>query len=215
MLLLKAGTRWQSVLLGASMRSAPTLTDERDTVVQIKGTAVQDTLVSMREAVGDERLASVLATLDPAHRAALQEPILAMRWYPLDAYAALVDTFIARERAGDPSLFRKRAEEVVESHLRGVYRLFVRVGSPEWLIKKIAVAHQTYFQGTAVEIAAMGPRQVAIRYSGFATRHRVMEHAIVGFYRKALELAGAREIEAGFTAPIADGRVAEITLRWA
>jgi hypothetical protein len=168
----------------------------------------------MRTRVGDKRLTSILAELEPGHRAALQEPILATQWYSLDAFSALLDAWTRIVLGGEPRPLVEHAEKLVGAQLRGIYRLFVRLGSPEWLVKKIAVAHQTYFRGTDVEVVVATPGRAVLRYVGFATRHRIVENVIVGFYRKALDISGAKEVEVRVTAPIADGRVAEVTMRW-
>jgi len=183
--------------------------------VLIKGTAVHDTLASMREGRGDAALRALLASLRPEHRAALEEPILVTAWYPLDAYTALIEASILAD-AGDTTNFSRRAERVVEAQLTGVYRLFARLAAPEALVKRVAAAHRTYFSGTEVEVVEAQTCQARVRYRGFTGRHRVIELAIAAFYRKALELSGARDASAVFSAPISDqGPYAEVVLRWA
>jgi hypothetical protein len=183
--------------------------------VLIKGTAVRDTLGSIRGRVGEAGLSSMLASLSQKDRSALEEPILITGWYSLDAYIALVEISIRVQDGGDPRPFAARAKKVLEAELTGVYRHFGQLGAPEALVKRIAAAHQTYFQGTSVDVQSTTERSARIRYHGFTGRHRLMQGAIEAFYTTALELCGATEVVVEFTTLISNASpFAEVEIRW-
>jgi hypothetical protein len=70
--------------------------------------------------------------------------------------------------------------------------LFVKLGSPEFVLKRIAAVHATYFQGVDIKVEMRGPGSAAIRYTGYEKQHRIIGFAIIGFFRKALEISGAK-----------------------
>ncbi len=183
-------------------------------MAEIKGMAVRDTLRSIVARLGREGLDVLLEAAGEDARALFTEQVSVSAWYPLDAYASLLEAEV-RAEGGDPGGLMARAEKVIEKQLSGVYRVFVRLGSPEFLVKRISAAHETYFRGVGIELLACEKGRAAIRYTGFTQRHRVMEYVIVSFYRKALELAGARDARAQVTKSVSlGGGVSEVEMTW-
>ena len=99
-----------------------------------------------------------------------------------------------------------RCESVVERQLRSVYKIFVRVGSPEFLMKRIAAVHATYFNGVGIDFKLISIRNAVIRYTGFEPQHRLIGLTLIGFFRKVLELSAAKDRTVRFTTPIDAGK---------
>ena len=183
--------------------------------VKVKGRALLDALESIRSRLGEPALQALIASLSPALQQVLRDGIVVSHWYPLDAMTALMTADVATHDGGDGSVLAKRTEVVIDKQLRGVYRIFIRFGSPESVIKRIAAIHETYFQNVGVEHEFLEDKRAVVRYAGFEPSHAIIEHAIIGFYRKALEIAGATHADARFVVPIASGRPsAEVEIRW-
>lgn len=181
---------------------------------EVKGSIVKDALTAIEKRVGSEGLERVLSMLKPETRAALEKP-LAIMWYPLNAFTELVEIDCRETAGGNEKELITRAEDVVDHQLRGIYRVFVRVGSPEFVLKRVANIHQTYFRGIEATARVVPPHEAFVRYTGFSTQHRIMENLIIGFYKKALEISGARNVMAIVTTPIAsEAGFAEFRLRW-
>ncbi len=180
----------------------------------VKGTVLLDTLAVLRERFGDDAHRRLLAAVDPASRQVLGGGALPNDWYPLDVLTTLMAKSLELNEAGDERRVVANAEAVVARHLRGVYAIFVRLGSPEWIIKRIATVHATYFRNVEIAHAFEGAKRARVRYRGFAPRHRILELALVGFYRKALELSGAKDRDVRVTVSIAAGDGCEVELSW-
>ena len=63
---------------------------------------------------------------------------------------------------------------------------------------------------TAVEIQLRSPPALVtpvVRYTGFEKQHRIIGFAIMGFFKKALEISGAKNVVLCFTVPIEEGKV--------
>jgi hypothetical protein len=185
-------------------------------VPEIKGTVVRDSVAWIGTRIGEKRLHRLGATESAAVRALCTEAINISGWYSLDAFAALLDAHIRELDGGDPRPFISQAEKVIEGQLGGIYRAFIRLGSPESLVRRIAAVHATYFRGVDIEVVTCTRGRAVIRYLGFGARHRVMEHAIGSFFRKGLQLSGARDVSVRFTIPIALGiGTADVEMTWA
>jgi hypothetical protein len=83
------------------------------------------------------------------------------------------------------------------------------------VIKRIGAVHATYFEGIQIDPEFLGEKRAVVRYQGFETRHAIIRQAIMGFYRKALQISGAKDVTTRFRKPIATGGTAELEIAWA
>jgi hypothetical protein len=184
-------------------------------MVQIKGATIKETVTQIKTRAGDQAFQKILALLDEDTRRIFEGEIFASTWYPLDKFARFLEVEIRVLANGREEVITRGAEAVNERQLLGIYKAFVRVGSPEYVIERIAAVHTTYFQGVSVDVQLPEPRKALIKYIGFEKQHRIMGFAIIGFFNKALELSGANNAVIYFTTPIEEGRgYAELSIAW-
>jgi hypothetical protein len=184
-------------------------------MVQIKGSAIRETINQILRRSGDDALGKILGLLDDEARAVFKGEIFASSWYPLDAFTRFLELEIKVLAGGDQSMVTRGSEAVIERQLRGIYKAFVKLGSPEFVIKRIAAVHATYFEGVPIEVDVPAPCSANVRYKGFKKQHRIMGFAIIGFFRKALEISGAKDVAIHFTVPIDEGKeFAELSITW-
>lgn len=93
---------------------------------------------------------------------------------------------------------------MVERQLRGIYKVFARLSSAESVVKRIATIHGTYFRNTTVRFECTGRGHAIVEYEGFEAQHRIMRPVLIGFYRKALEVYGAKAVSVRFVRPAPD-----------
>jgi len=185
-------------------------------MVQIKGTAVLDTIRAIKERAGAGEFEKITALLDDDTKKIFQGPISPSSWYSFDAFARFLELDIRETAGGNEEELIKRSETVIERQLRGIYKIFVRLGSPEFVIRRIAAVHSTYFDGVQIIPEMKGPNSAAIQYVGFSRHHRIIGFALIGFFRKALEISGAKQIDVHFRVPIEAGeKYCELVLSWA
>ncbi len=183
-------------------------------MADIKGRVLLDTLAAVRERSGEPELAKIIKSLSNESRKVFESPILFSEWYPLDAFAEFLEVNVRETANGDREVLAKRSEKVVESQLRGVYKIFVRLGSPKFVISRISAVHETYFRGVKI-IMEFERHSATVRYVGFQKEHNIMEQVVIGFFRKALAMSGAKRVELKFTVPIAQaGPYSELAISW-
>ena len=181
---------------------------------EIKGRVLLDSLAAIKQRESEAVLVQIVQSLSEKSRRVFESPILFSDWYPLDAYAEFLEADVRETANNNCEVLAQRSGKIVEAHLRGVYRIFVRLGSPKFVITRISAVHQAYFRGVTIAPQVDGHR-ATIRYFGFQKQHAIMESTITGFFRKALELSGAKHIDLKFTVPIAQaGPYAELTIDW-
>jgi hypothetical protein len=184
-------------------------------MLHIKGTAVLDTLEAIKARAGKAELDKIVSHLDPKTQEIFQRPISPSLWYSCDAFSCFLEADIRETAGGNEQELVKRAEAVIEKQLSGIYKMFVRLGSPELVIRRIAAVHSTYFDGVQIIPEMKGPNSATIQYVGFPRNHRIMGFVILGFFRKALEISGAKKVAVHFTVPIEAGeKFCELALSW-
>jgi hypothetical protein len=174
-------------------------------MVEIKGIPIIDSLEAVRRRDGQEALDRITQQLDGDAKRLMEAKLLPNAWYSLDAFAKFLEVDVRLTAGGNESLLVGRAEAVVEHQLRGVYKVFARLSSPHSILKRLATIHSTYFRNAEVRFESTGERQAIVEYGGFMSQHRIMRPVLVGFYRKALEVCGAKAASVSFLPPGPDG----------
>jgi hypothetical protein len=184
-------------------------------MVQIKGSAIKETINQIKSRAGDEALQKILGLLDKETQTICQSEIFPSSWYLLDVFTRFLEVEIRVLADGKEEMVTRGSEVVIERQLRGIYKAFVKLGSPEFVIKRIAAVHATYFQGVPIEVQLQGHGKALVRYTGFEKQHRIMGFAIIGFFKKALEISGAEDVALRFTIPIEKGEAfSELSISW-
>lgn len=184
-------------------------------MAEIKGTVLLDTLAAIKSRAGEQELARIVEGLSDEARAVFKAPIYSSSWYSLDAFTEFLDEDVRITANGDRAVMGKRSEKVIEAQLSGIYKIFVKVGTPAFVITRISAVHATYFKGIQI-IPEMESHQAIIKYVGFQKQHDILEYTISGFFRKALEMCGAQQVELHFSVPMAEGKeYSELTIGWA
>ena len=182
-------------------------------MVEIKGSTIRDAVAAYQEHLADELL-RVLARLDPSTRELFQDRIAPNAWFPLDALVCYLEAQLV-ESGAPAEMLIARTEVVTERQLNGIDRIFARLLSPASVVGRIAAINATYFRGVEVERRSSSDHGAVLLYVGFEPRHELMGYIIIGFYRKTLEVCGARSVRADWTTPISAGAgYAELTIGW-
>jgi hypothetical protein len=184
-------------------------------MVQIKGSAIKETIEQIKSRAGEAAFQKILGLLDDETRKVLEGQIFSSTWYSLDLFTRFLEIEIKVLADGNEEMVTRGSEAVIERQLRGIYKAFVKLGSPEFVIKRIAAVHATYFQGVPIEVQLHGHGRAIVKYTGFEKQHRIMGFAIVGFFKKALEISGAKDVAIHFSVPIEDGKGnSELSIAW-
>lgn len=91
------------------------------------------------------------------------------------------------------------AEEIgvygAESSLNSFFRFFIKLGSPEFLIKRVSALFSNYYKNVTVDILELRKGAAKIRVNNFGKMEEINERVIIGWIIKALEFSGARNIK--------------------
>jgi hypothetical protein len=162
--------------------------------MKIKGTGPRSHKAFVKKNFGDEGLDRVLRSLSEADRAVMGSTvILPSDWVDFEPYINFFHAVARELNNGDESIWFRMGEASAERELSGIYRIFLKLGSPGFIIKQTAAVFKQYYSEGVATSEVLGSNKVRLRITGFEPHHYPIESVIGGWGKKALELSGARD----------------------
>ena len=130
-----------------------------------KAAGFNTTAKALRRMLGNERFEQLTQTLPADTQALLRRPPPAMQWLPLGHFLALIHG--AEACLGGVSHVEELARKAISEDLNTVYRVFIRLATPQYVLTRAANLFSTYNQNngelvirqtsvTSVEVAYIG-----------------------------------------------------------
>ncbi|MEA2043684.1 MAG: hypothetical protein U9N85_14175 [Bacteroidota bacterium] len=142
--------------------------------------------------------------------------IMPSAWYPLkEAF------LIPIEQMG--VLFYDSVEEAAvesgkhsaESSLKGIYKIFVKVLSPSYVIKRGTNVFSSYYKPAKIKAESTSKHTAKITVHNFKKEEITIIHRISGWIKRAAEITGATNIETKISESDLDGEtVFIIDVNW-
>jgi hypothetical protein len=155
----------------------------------IKGTAVKATPDFVRTKYND-KFREWLNSLPEESRKIILDGVYATNWYPLTE-----SIIIPTQKVGD-MFFNgdhvKAAKELgrfsSEDALKGIYKLFVRVSSPHFVLSRASSVFSAYYNPSEISILEKRDKRAVMQFSGFDEKEKLIIHRIAGWIEKTLEI---------------------------
>lgn len=162
-------------------------------MAQVKGTAVVASLRYVNERFGEEATRRVLRLLPEADRRVLEAGILASSWYPMDLFLRYMQEAERQLSLKEPDVVRRMGAASAEYGIRGVYKIFFKVGSPEFIIGRAARVFGSYYDTGRIEVVETGRGRAVLDLAGFCGAPQFCER-ILGWMARTVEMAGAKNL---------------------
>ena len=184
-------------------------------MIFIRGIAIAHDVDQFLRRFGKQNYIRLVEMLDPEDQKIFFGKIIAADLYPLDPYIKYIELGNRLFYDSDRTFFLKNTEDIIDRQLKGVFRWFVKFGSPGFVTGEIVKITQAYFEGITVHPVIQGNGRFVGRIKGFKKSHQILEYAIIAFFKKALEISGAKNVQALFTIPFSDDKdYSEIAVSW-
>src|SRR4051812_18141959 len=169
-------------------------------MVEVKGTAVSVGPGFVKGRHGASGFARWMDALGQKARTIFASPVYSNLWYPLDAAftepaARVCDLFYGGSRHGAVRI----GEFSADPALRGIYKFFVKLGSPEWLLTRASSVFSTYSRPARMRAVSAGPGSAYLAVSEFAGMSPIVEARIEGWVARSLEISGCTDVQVGVT----------------
>jgi hypothetical protein len=185
--------------------------------MEVKGTAINSIPEFIVKKFGKEGFNQWLSAINETARQVYEKPILAGNWYPLkeimiEPTKKMCELFYH----GDVKGAREGGRYSAELGLKGVYRIFVKFGSPEFLIRRASAIFTSYYQPSEMKVVAQEDKKAVVHITQFFEPSSLVENRIAGWMEKALEISGCKNVKILITQSLAKGApYTEIIATWA
>jgi uncharacterized protein (TIGR02265 family) len=158
---------------------------------KVKGSILKSRLEFVEQQFGREGLEKVMSGLDDEDRKALSR-IVPVAWLDFDVGRRLDDAIVRILGGGRPEVFERLGEASAETNLGTVHAAFLAPGDPHGFLAKAPQIYRMYYQQGSREYEKTGDRE------GVLTTHDAENFSkpdcltVIGWYRKALEMCGAK-----------------------
>jgi hypothetical protein len=164
-------------------------------MTNVKGTAIVAALRFFRERFGEDGLASILADLDGADRAVLADGGLVSVWYPVATLLRLMRAAEARFGSRLIHLYRHMGRASADYGLTTVYKIFFKVGSPQFIIARGSRVFSSYYSQGRLEVVESKAGHAAVDLLDFPDGAPEFCERIRGWMERTMELAGAKSLK--------------------
>jgi hypothetical protein len=158
---------------------------------------------------------ATLARLEPELAGALRQGLVFTgNWYPLRWYRALHAAAQGATGCG-LELAHDKGFAGVTADLSGIYRMFLAVVSPEFVIRRAAKLFSTYYDTGAMTVLASERGRARARWSECAGFDRNIWTDVFGGCEAALTAAGGRQVRVRVVSGGGDAdETAEVQATW-
>jgi uncharacterized protein (TIGR02265 family) len=162
-------------------------------MISIKGSVLRTRLALVEELAPGDGRPRVLARLEAKDRDALGS-LLASAWYPFELSRRLDEAIVQELGGGRTDFFEKLGEASAEKNLGpgGVHRAFLVPGDPHAFLAKTPLIYSYYYDQGRRDYERTGETEAVLTTREAETFSAPDCLTVVGWYRRALEMCGAR-----------------------
>jgi len=161
---------------------------------QVKGSVLASRLLFVERHFGRDAVERVLATFDAEDQRRLRS-VLPVKWYPFDLGKRLDDAIVAVVGEGRPEFFERLGQASADQNLTSLHKAFLTPGDPHAFLAKAPQIYALYYQTGRREYRRTGDREGVLTTFDAETFSGPDCRTVVGWYRRALEMCGAKRVE--------------------
>ena len=164
--------------------------------MKIKGLVIHARREFVEEHFGEGAWERVLQALTEEDREHLGGTIFAARWYPFEIGSKLDEAIVDVLGGGRWEIFEEIGRKSAERSLAKEHQSFLAPGDPQSFMKKANLIYKFYYDTGYREYEQTGPT------SGIMTTYESETYSapdcltVIGWYKEALRMCGAKEVKA-------------------
>ncbi|MCK4526717.1 hypothetical protein KAW18_05045 [candidate division WOR-3 bacterium] len=182
--------------------------------MEIKGVDIKSVIGFVRKNF-PERYDDWVNALPEDSREIISGKILHSYWYPyIEGFVQPLQKICEIFYDGNKEGSREEGRFSADNDLKGIYRIFIKVGSPNFIIKRAARIFQNYFQSGEFKVVESSPQR-AVAHMVVPDLHELHEVNVAGYMERALELSGCSGVTVRITRSLFSGdSVTEFMAEW-
>jgi len=163
--------------------------------MQIKGTAVRTTEQFMKK-MHPDKLFEWKKNLPSESKPFFKDVVNFTKWYPLTESVIYPTETVAKV------LNLKKEEAAKElghysaiEALKGVYKIFIRISSPQFVISRASQVFSTYYDEAQINIIEKGDKYIKAELIGFEEKDELIIYRITGWMEGTLEATSKKSMK--------------------
>ena len=138
------------------------------------------------------------------------------KWYPIEE--GILSPTETLSKLLYPSIKEaawKSGRYSAEVGLTGIYKVFVLISTPAFMVKRASRVLATFYAPTQVHVVESSDKSMLVHFTQLPTKSECLEYRIAGWMEKALEICGCKELSLQTPKSIAKGDdVFEVKINW-
>ena len=190
-------------------------------MIKIKGANWLSSKEYVVKEFGDAGFKKVLDSLSDEDRKVLgKDVVLPHEWIAFDAWIHFYEGVVRELSGGDQSILEKIGEFNAEREMKTLYKIFLKVASPEYVVKNCPLIFNLYFSSDpkgeiGLKVNKIDKKKYALVFEGFQQQHWPFQLGVGAWLKKLFILSGAQGLEITLTKSVAEGsQDFEYTLSW-
>src|SRR5277367_2122337 len=125
---------------------------------KVKGTLLVHLRAFVIREFGDRGWSNLLATLRPSDRQVLEGLVLVGGWEPVGVWNRALESFLTANYSDPAGNMSRLAKFVADRDLNTLFRLVLKVGSPDFILSRTASLYNRYFDAGTFVPQKVGPQ---------------------------------------------------------
>lgn len=185
--------------------------------MDIKGTAIKTTREFVKTNFPGEYQEWINALPEKSKSIYSSTLINMAGWYPLkESYQVPMEKIVEMFFEGNHKLAGESMGRFsADLALTGIYKLFLMVASPKYLMTRASVVITTYYIPSEIKVSESDSKSVTMHITHFSSMFPSLEYRIIGWCVRALELCGCQKVQYQHTRSLLNGDpYTEIIYSW-
>ena len=184
--------------------------------MQIKGSIVKSTEQFVAKSFPNAH-GRWLSKLPSGSKNIYSDLVMASQWYPIQEglfqpTKLASELFFSDVKQGAWQVGRFSAE----TGLTGIYKVFVMIATPKFLIERSPRILSTMYEGAELKVVEVTDKVGLVHITKLPVHHEIIEHRIAGWMERALEICGCHNVSLKITKQLSQGdEFTEYRTQWA
>ena len=184
--------------------------------MKVKGTSLKTTRDFVRAKFPND-YKNWLNSLSPNSKKYYDSIVDVATWYPikeayLDPIDKIAELFYNKNYA---KCGEDMGEYSADIALKGIYKVFVMVAKPNFLVKRASKIIETYYRPSEVNVVELDSKSAFIDIIVFSEMTLALEYRFAGWCKKALEFTNCKNIRYSIKSFLSKGdKSTKITFMW-
>jgi uncharacterized protein (TIGR02265 family) len=163
--------------------------------MQIKGMVIKSRIDFVKENFGQGSWERVLKALPAQDQEALKGMVVAATWYPFEMGKHLDKAIVDVLGKGDKKFFEKLGVKSAQKSLTKEHKSFLTPGKPQAFMGRANMIYRYYYNTGNREYNETGPTSGVMTTFNAETFSEPDCLTVIGWYKEALKMCGAKEVE--------------------